>query len=414
MSGFDFAGVLRAGDVVAWPQGPGEPTGLSGALVAQRHELPPFSLLLGLGATRTVRRDHADRILLRALNGAGSNRGWTDLAEIVPVPISQMPDRIRSGALRVDVLLLRVRPAATPGYYSTGVISDFTQAMAETARVVIAELDDRLPLTGGDALIPEDAVDHLVATFGEDISMPDPTLSDIDLVIARHVAALIPNGATIQLGVGTLPTAVAAALQDHRDIGVHSGVVSDVLVELIERGVVTNARKGIDTGITVTGGLFGTGRLRAYADGNPLVAMRAATYTHNPAVLGRLRAMHAINSVVEIDLTGQANAEVAARRYLGAVGGLLDFVRGAQGAAGGRSIVALPSTTSDGRHSRVVATLDGRPVTIPRSEADMVVTEYGVADLRGCGLQERARRLLAVAHPEFRPTLAASLRQAIA
>src|SRR5580698_337404 len=139
MSGFDFRTVIRAGDVVAWPQGPGEPTGLSGALVAQRHELPPFSLLLGLGASRTVRREHADRITFRALNGAGTNRGWSDLAEIVPVPISQTPAKIRSGALRVDVVLLRVKPAGQPGYYTTGVISDFTQALAEAARVVIAE-----------------------------------------------------------------------------------------------------------------------------------------------------------------------------------------------------------------------------------------------------------------------------------
>ena len=195
MSGFDFSSVLCAGDVVAWPQGPGEPTGLSGALIAQRHDLPPFSLLLGLGASRTVRREHADRITLRALNGAGSNRGWTDLAEIVPVPISQTPSRIRSGALRVDVVLLRVRPAGTTGYFTTGVISDFTQALAEAARVVIAELDERLPLTGDDALLPAEAIDHLVPAFGDDILMPDPTLSAVDRAIAENVAAIIPVAA---------------------------------------------------------------------------------------------------------------------------------------------------------------------------------------------------------------------------
>ncbi len=405
MSGFDFSGLLRTGDVVAWPQGPGEPTGLSGALIAQRHDLPPFSLLLGLGASRTVRREHADRITLRALNGAGSNRAWSDLAEIVPIPISQMPGRIRSGALRVDVVLLRVRPAGTPGFFTTGVISDFTQALVEAARVVVAELDERLPLTGNDALIPVEAIGHVVPAFGPDILMPDPVLSAVDRAIADNVAEIIPDGATIQLGVGTLPVCVAAALHNHRDLGVHSGVVSDVLVDLVEAGVVTNARKGEDAGITVTGGLFGTERLRAYADGNQAVAMRASTYTHNPQVLGRLNAMHAINSVIEIDLTGQANSEIAAGRYLGAVGGLLDFVRGAQGAPGGRSIMALPSTTADGKHSRIVAAMDGRPVTISRSEADMVVTEFGVAELRGCGLQERARRLAAIAHPDFRDQL---------
>jgi acetyl-CoA hydrolase len=412
VSGFDFSRAIRGGDVVAWPQGPGEPTGLSGALVAQRHELPPFSLLLGLGASRTVRREHADRITLRALNGAGSNRGWTDLADIVPVPISQTPARLRSGALRVDVVLLRVRPSDRPGFYTTGVISDYTQALAETARVVVAELDERLPITGGDALIPTEAVDHVVPAFGEDILMPDPKLSEVDRAIARNVAAIIPDGGTIQLGVGTLPTAVAAELTGHRELGVHSGVVSDVLVDLVERGVVTNARKGVDPGVTITGGLFGTERLRAHADRNAAIGMRASSYTHNPEVLARIHAMYAINSAIEIDLTGQANSELAAGRYLGAVGGQLDFVRGAQVSPEGRSIMALPSTTPDEKYSRIVASLDGRPVTTPRSEMDMVVTEYGVAELRGCGFHERARRLLAIAHPKFRDVLSPAVRQA--
>jgi acyl-CoA hydrolase len=412
VTGFDFRGIIREGDVVTWPQGPGEPTGLSGALVGQRHDLPCFTLLLGLGASRTVKREHADRISFRALNGAGTNRTWTDLADVVPVPISQMPSRIRSGALRVDVALLRVRPATIPGYYTTGVIADFTQAMTEAARVVVAELDERLPLMGQDSLIPCEAIDHIVPAFGEDILLPDPTPSEVDGAIARNVAALIPDDATIQLGIGTLPTAIAAALHGHRNLGVHSGVVSDVLVELVERGVVTNARKCIDAGCTLTGGLFGTARLRAFATNNPAILMRASSYTHSPTVVGRLHRMHAINSAIEIDLTGQANAESAAGRYLGAIGGQLDFVRGALAGPDGVSVMTLPSTTPDGKVSRIVASLDGRPVTTPRSDADIVVTEYGVAHLRGCGFQERARRLAAIAHPDFREALLPAIKQA--
>lgn len=409
---FDFAPVVRAGDTVAWPQGTGEPTGLSGALIAQRHELPAFSLLLGYGATRTVRPEHADRITLRALNAAGNNRSWSHLADIVPVHISQTPRLIRSGAVRVDVALLRVRPHATPGYFTTGVVSDFTQALVEAARVVVAELDERLPLTAGDALIPVDAIDHLVPAFGADVRMPDPELSDVDRTIARTVAGIVPNGATIQLGVGSLPAAIAAALHAHRDLGVHSGAVSDVLVDLMESEVVTNARKGIDVGATVTGCLFGTERLNTYADGNSKIAMRSSDYTHNPDTLRRLHALHAINSAVEVDVTGQANTEIAGARYLGAIGGLLDFVRGAQLSAGGRSIIALPSTTPDGKHSRIVASLDGRPVTCPRSDADIVVTEQGIADLRGCGFGERRRKLAAIAHPKFRDALLEPVMQA--
>ena len=198
---------------------------------------------------------------------------------------------------------------------------------------------------------------------------------------------------------------MAAALRGHRDLGVHSGVVSDVLVDLIEAGVVTNARKGLDAGVTVSGGLFGTARLNAWADGNPVLAMRSATHTHGQATMARLHALHAVNSAIEVDLTGQVNAEVAAGRYLGAVGGQVDFVRGAQLSPGGRSIIALPSTTPDGRRSRIVASLEGRPVTTPRSDADLVVTEFGVAELRGIGLNDRARRLAAIAHPDFRAEL---------
>lgn len=412
MTSFDFRPIIRENDIVAWPQGPGEPTGLSAALLAQRHDLPRFSLLLGYGASQTVRPEHADRITLLALNGSGNNRAWTNRADIVPVPISQMPARIRSGALRVDVVLLRVRPSTTPGFVTTGVISDYTQALAETARTVIAEHDEWLPQTTGHALIPVDAIHRILPAFGPAILMPDAPVSTIDQAIARNVAALIPDGATIQLGIGALPTAVAAALHSHRHIGIHSGVVSDVLVDLIERGVVTNARKGVDPGLTITGGLFGTTRLRDHAHNNPAIAMRATSYTHNPETLARLHAMHAINSAIELDLTGQVNAEVAAGRYLGAIGGQLDFVRGAQIAADGRSIMALPSTTPDRKHSRIVASLDGRPVTTPRSEADIVVTEYGAAHLRGCSLHERARRLLAIAHPDFRDALRPAVKQA--
>ena len=176
-------------------------------------------------------------------------------------------------------------------------------------------------------------------------------------------------------------------------------------MDLVEAGVVTNARKGIDVGVTVTGGLFGTARLDAFASANPTFAMRSAAYTHSLATLARLHALHAVNSAIEVDLTGQVNAEVATGRYLGAVGGQVDFVRGALLSPGGRSIIVLPSTTADGRRSRIVASLEGRPVTTPRSDADLVVTEHGAADLRGCGLLERARRLAAIAHPDFRADL---------
>jgi acetyl-CoA hydrolase len=216
----------------------------------------------------------------------------------------------------------------------------------------------------------------------------------------------------VQLGVGTLPTAVAFALHEHRELGVHSGVVSDALVGLVESGVVTNAFKGRDTGKTVTGGLFGTQRLRDFAESTGLIDMRSVEYTHNIAVTASLPNFYTINSAIEIDLTGQVNSEVAGDRYLGAVGGQIDFVRAGVASAGGHSIIAVPSTTADGRQSRISASLLNRPVTTARSDIDIVVTEFGIAHLSGCALRERAVRLVAIAHPDHRESLMRSMHAA--
>ncbi len=406
----DFTAFLRPDDVITWPQGTGEPLGLTRRLVAQRHALPPVELFFGMSSSKTLTPEHADHFRLRGLNGVGNNRvlAAANVLDIVPCHVSSVPGLIRSRALRVDVVLLRVRPHPKPGFFTVGVMADFVPAMVEAARCVIAEIDERLPITSQDALVAAADIDVLAHCDAGEILLPDAEPADIDTRVAAQAAALIPDGATIQLGVGTLPVAVCRALAGHRDLGVHSGVISDALVDLVEKGVITNARKGIDAGTTVTGGLFGTRRLTQFADGNHGVHLRASDYTHNQTVMARVQKLHAINSGLEIDLTGQLNSEVAGNRYLGAVGGQVDFVRGAQVSPGGRSIIALPSTTPDGKHSRIVASLAGRPVTTARSDADLVVTEYGVADLRGRSFSERAMRLAAIAHPDFRDELKAN------
>jgi acyl-CoA hydrolase len=406
-STFDFSAHVRGDDIVTWPQGTGEPLGLTRRLVEQRRALPPLELLVGMLTSNTLSPEHADCFRFRALNGAGTTRRLTaaNLADIVPASVSAVPRLVRSGAVRVDVLLLRVRPHPRPGYFTVGVMADFIPALVAAARCVIGEIDPRLPITAQDALVAESDIDVLTECDADEILMPDPEPDEIDRRVAAHVAALIPDGATIQVGVGGLPVAVCRALGDHRSLGVHSGVISDVIVDLVEKGVVTNAHKGIDAGRTVTGGLFGSRRLMDFADGNEALEMRSSEYTHNQQVLASVRSLYAINSGVEVDLTGNVNSEVAGGRYLGAIGGQLDFVRGAAVSPGGRSIIAVPSTTPDGRYSRIVASLEGRPVTTPRGDADIVVTEYGVADLRGRSFSERAKRLRAIAHPDFRDRL---------
>jgi acetyl-CoA hydrolase len=406
-----FADHVRSGDVIGWPQGPGEPLALTEALVAQRANLKSTSLFFGLTSSDTLRPELADHFAFHALNGAGGSRRVTGMAEIHPCHVSAIPSLLRSGALHVDVVLIQVRPLAAGGY-STGIVCDFTQAMVQRARLVIALVNPALPPLAGDAVVAAEDIDLLVESDDRIIDMPDPEPSAVEMLVAQQVAALIPNRATIQLGVGTLPAAVARALAGHRELGVHSGVVSDVLVDLVEQGVVTNAHKGRDAGRTVTGGLFGTQRLRDYAARSGAIEMRNAEYTHNIAVMASLSQFHTINSAIEIDLTGQANAEIAGGRYLGAVGGQVDFVRGGVASSGGRSILAFPSTTPDGKHSRIVASLGNRPVTTARYDIDAVVTEYGAAHLRGCSLAERTRRLLAIAHPEHREALQRSQKEA--
>ena len=400
----DFSRHVGADDVVTWPQGTGEPLGLTRRLVEQRHQLPPLELFLGMMTSTTLKPEHADRFRFRGLNGAGTTRTLTaaNLLDIVPAYVSAVPALIRSRAIRVDVVLLRARPHPKRGFFTVGVMADFIPAMVQAARCVIAEIDERLPLTSQDALVAEADIDVLTECDADEILLPDPQPTETDMRVALNVAGIIPDGATIQLGVGGLPVAVCRALEHHKDLGVHSGVISDVVVDLVEKGIVTNARKGIDAGRIVSGGLFGSRRLMDFADGNDALEMRSSEYTHSQQVLARVQSLYAINSGVEVDLTGNVNSEVAAGRYLGAIGGQPDFVRGAFASPGGRAIIALPSTTPDGKHSRIVASLDGRPVTTTRADVDIVVTEYGVADLRGRSFSERAQRLRAIAHPDFR------------
>jgi acetyl-CoA hydrolase len=370
-------------------------------------------LFFGLSQSDTLRPDIGDRFRFHALNGAGTSRRVTAVADVFPCHVSAIPRLLCEGRLRVDVVLIQVKPLPQ-GDYTLGVIADFTEAMIRRARVVIALLNPMLPSLGGDARVRAEDIDVLVDGDSRIIDMPDPIPSAVEQQVAQNVAALIPDRATVQLGVGMLPAAVAKALAGHRDLGVHSGVVSDALVDLVEQGVVTNAHKGRDAGKTVTGGLFGTQRLRDFAVRTGLVDMRSAEYTHNLAVAGTLSQFHTINSVIEIDLTGQANAEVAGGRYLGAVGGQVDFVRAGVLSPGGRSIIAFPSTTPDGKHSRIVASLDGRPVTTARSDVDVIVTEHGAADLRGCPMRQRALRLISIAAPTHREALERALHTQLA
>lgn len=400
----DLARWIRPGDTALWGQANAEPVTLVRALAEQRHRFARTRVFLGVGLSGVWEPGHADAIDFLGYCGSGTNRRLAEagLLDIWPGHYSDLSARILSGDVRIDVLMLQVPPADTQGRHSLGLAHEYLLAALATARVVIAEINDQVPWTMGLQHLDAARIDASATASYAPLSSRSPASGPIETAIAAHAASLIEDRATLQCGLGAIPEAVLAALHDRRDLGVHSGAVGDGVMALMEAGVVTNAHKGRDPGATIAGVLMGSTRLHRYAHRNPALQMRGTDYTHDPDVLASLPRFVAINSALEVDLSGQVNAEVAAGCYVGAVGGAVDFVRGAQRSRGGVPIIALPATA--GAHSRIVATLSG-PVSTPRCDAGVFVTEYGIADLRGLPLVARRRRMLDIAHPEHRARL---------
>ncbi|VWB09509.1 acetyl-CoA hydrolase/transferase family protein [Burkholderia lata] len=400
----DLAAFIRPGDTVMWGQSHAEPVTLMRALVAQRERLKRIRIFLGIGLSDVLAPEHADAFDFLAYCGSGSNRALAraGVLDILPAHYSQLPELIRDGRLRIDVVMLQVSPPDEQGRYSLGLAREYLVEAVKHARAIVAEVHPDVPWTYGSPTLGAADIDLLVES---DASFPEAAATapgPVELAIGRHVASLVEDGATLQTGIGSIPDAVMAALHDKRDLGVHTGSIGDGIAALCEAGVVTNARKTIDAGITVGGVIIGSERVRRFAHRNPALELRGTEYTHNPYVLRRIDRFVAINSAVEVDLTGQINAEAIGGTYVGAVGGVGDFLRAAQASRGGVPVVALPSTA--GRHSRIVPRVSG-PVTIPRSDACVIVTEYGIADLRGLSLAQRIPRMIAIAHPDHREQL---------
>ena len=403
-----LAALIHAGDTVWWGQATAEPLTLTRALVAHRKEIAHgerLRIFVGIGGSDTLKPEQADTFDFFGYTGGGPHRKLADagVLDILPLHYSQIPHFIDNGALPADVVLLQVSPPDARGRYSLSQVREYLPAAVRRARVVIGEVNPDVPWTRGGVDLGASDFALLIDAQEPPLSQPAGAIGPEEQAISRHVAGLIEDGATLQLGIGKLPEAILAALKDHKDLGLHSGVVADGIVDLAEAGVLTNARKTVDPGVAVGGILMGTGKLRRWAHQNPHLQLRETEYTHNAAVLAASYKPAAINSAIEVDLTGQINAEVAAGTYVGAVGGAVDFLRGAAASPGGLPIVALPSATRKGV-SRIVAQLSG-PVSTARSDAGLIVTEHGVADLRGQPLSQRVRRMIAIAAPEFRATL---------
>lgn len=341
----------------------------------------------------------------------GATRGAVNegRGDFIPCFFSELPNRFREGVIASDVAFIMVSPPDEHGFMSYGISVDYTQQAAKSARVVVAEVNSKMPRTHG-SFIHISEVDYIVETDYEPIEIPLPVIGEIEEKIGEYVASLIPDRATLQLGIGAIPDAALHFLNDKKDLGIHTEMFSDGVVDLYEKGIITNRYNNLNPGKFVATFLMGTKRLYDFADDNPAVLMKPVDYTNNILVAGTLDNLISINSALEVDLYGQLCADMMGPAQYTAVGGQVDFVRAAMSSKGGKSIIAFPSTGKRGMVSRIVARLkEGACVTTSRHDVDYIVTEYGIASLKGKSNTERAKSLISIAHPNFRNELAVTL-----
>jgi len=402
----DLSRFVRRGDRVVWGQACGEPTTLVEALIAQAEGIGGLSAFAATSFSGLLDAAAAGKFAISSMGAIGELRTLTAAhrLSIIPCHVSQVGPLITQGLIGCDVAFVQVSPPDADGNHSYGLIADFMHEAVAKARVVIAEVNELVPFTHGDVVLPAARIDCAVHVARAPVQLKPAPIGELDQAIARIVAGYIADGAVLQVGIGAVPDAILRLLHDRRDLGFHSGMIGDALVDLVEAGVVTNAHKPFDTGVSVTTALIGTKRIYDFAHCNPRIAVRSSAYTHDAGVLSRLRNLVTINSAVEVDLTGQVNAEQSGEHYLGGTGGQVDFVRAGNRSLGGHSIIALPATAKRGKVSRITVGLSG-PVTTARSDVDVIVTEFGAAELKGQTLAERTRRLIAIAHPDFREEL---------
>ena len=337
------------------------------------------------------------------------NRG---AADYTPVFLSSVPELFRSRVIPVDVALIQTSMPDNHGYLSLGISVDVVQSAVEMADVVIAQVNSHMPRTLGDGFIDIRDIDFIIPRDEPLLEYSVKAPNDIVQSIGKYVARIIEDGSTIQVGYGLIPDAVVPNLSGKRDLGVHTELLSDGLVNLMKQGVVTNKRKAHNPGKTIASFCMASRETYEFLDDNPAVEFKRIDYTNNPLVIARNRLMTAINSAMEIDLTGQATAESLGGTFYSGIGGQADFMRGAVLALGGKTILALPSTALNGSVSRIVPMLaGGAGVTLTRGDVRYVVTEYGIAYLHGKNIRERAMDLIAIAHPKFRPWLIAEARK---
>jgi 4-hydroxybutyrate CoA-transferase len=399
--------VVKSGDRVVFAHACGEPLDLVDALVARASELRHVEIvhMVAMGKGEYCRPEYAESFFHNSLfTGASSREAIREgRGDYTPVFFHEIPGLFLNGYLPVDVALVHLSPPDKHGWCSFGVSVDYTKAAASVAGCVIAQVNPNMPRTHGDAFIHVSQIDSVVESEQPIIELPPPRIGPVEEAIGKNIAGLVDDGACLQLGIGGIPDAVLLFLHEKNDLGIHTEMFSEGVVDLYNEGVITNARKQYVPGKMVATFLMGTRRLYDFVDDNPMVNMLPVNIVNDPYVIGINDRVVAINSAIQVDLMGQVVADSMGAAQFTGIGGQVDFVRGAARSRDGKAIIALPSTAKKGTVSRIVAALaPGTAVTTMRADVDYIVTEHGVAHLRGLGLRERAEALIEIADPAFR------------
>lgn len=401
--------LIHSGDRVVLGHAVGVPIAITDVLAAHKDDYKDVEIiqLVPMGNAAFAEPEAEGHFRLNALFLGGLTKGAVKdgRADFTPCCFHEVPG-LFDELLPVDVAIIQVSEPDRHGYVSCGVSVDYTLPAAKRAKRVIAQVNGRMPRCHGNTALHVSEIDSFVRSDHPVLELAPPKIGDVEKAIGENCAKLIRDGDTLQLGIGAIPDAALLFLKDKKDLGIHSEMISDGVVELIEHGVITNARKNFHPGKTVATFLMGTKRLYDYADDNPGLNLFPVDYVNDPYVIGKNDNLVSINSCVQVDLMGQVASESIGLTQISGIGGQVDFVRGARLSRGGRSIIAIASTTADKTISKIVPLLnEGAAVTTSRTDADYIVTEYGIAHLRGKTLRGRAKALISVARPDFRPAL---------
>lgn len=406
----EAADKILSGDRVVIGHAVGEPKLVIDAMVENKENYGDVEIvhMVGMGKGGYAKEEMTHHFRHNSFFAGASTREAINSGrgDFTPCFFSEIPRLFKEEYLKVDVAIIQVSEPDEHGYCSYGVSNDYTKVAAECADRIIAEVNKNMPRVLGDNFIHIRDIDYVVEADYPVMELKKGKIGEVENEIGKNCAAIIEDGSTLQLGIGAIPDAVLLNLKDKKDLGIHSEMISDGVVELVEAGVINNKNKTIHKNKIVATFLMGTKRLYDFADNNPMIDMYSVDYVNDPCVISQNEKMISINSCIQIDLMGQIASESIGLNQFSGVGGQVDFIRGANRSKGGKSIIALPSTASGGKISRIVPFLDnGATVTTSRADVHYVVTEYGIAELRGKTLKERARALINISHPKFRGDL---------